>query len=511
MYPKIVLGPPGVGKTTRLLQMVEADLAAGVAPEEIMTVTFTRRGAQEAAGRAAEKFGLDKGRLRWFRTIHSLCFQAAGVSNGDVLEGKKLLEFGDWLGVRVSESFSMDEGSTFGYEPADRALFMENLARVRCVSLREQYDANDDGLGWDFVDRIARGLARFKQDRHLVDFSDMLAQFVEGSWCPEIRKLYVDEFQDLSELQIRVIEKIVDETGCDVTIFGDDDQSIYRWSGAATDRFIDMPGDVTVLGQSWRVPSLVQNLAHEVISRVRHRRPKEWKPRALDDEMRGKGFTLEGKINRVQKIYDADVWGSDVLILGRNAWVLKPVLEHLRREGCIYEWRGHPSVSGVTLEAILGWEALRAGKSVTADEARRVYDRMSSGKGVRRGFKTLPGLGGDEVVDMSYLKEKGGLNTDRIWHEALDRVPQDERVYMLRALQKGEKLRRKPRVRVSTMHGAKGGEADHVIVLREMASRTYREMLDNPEDEHRVQYVALTRTRQTLTIVAPNSRSAYNV
>lgn len=511
MFPRIILGPPGTGKTTRLLREVEEDLSAGVAPEEIMVCTFTRRGAQEAANRAATKFGLDKSRLRWFRTIHSLCFQAAGVSNGDVLEGKKLLEFGDWLGVRVSESFSMEEGSTFGYEPADRALFMENLARVRCVPLREQYDENDDGLGWDFVERVARGLAIFKRDRHLVDFTDMLQQFVDGSWCPPVRKLKVDEFQDLSELQIRVIEKIVDETGCDVSIFGDDDQSIYRWAGAATDRFVDMPGQVTVLGQSFRVPSLVQNLASEVIGRVRHRRSKAWAPRALDDTMRSDGLTLDGEIRRVQKIYDADVWGKSALILGRNAYVLKPMLEHLRREGVIYEWRGHPSVSQKTLESVVVWEALRAGKEVTADEARMVYDRMSSGKGVRRGFKTLPGLGDDEVVDMSYLKTHGGLQTDRIWHEALDRVPQDERVYMLRALQKGEKLRRKPRVRVSTMHGSKGGEDEHVIVLREMASRTFREMQENPEDEHRVQYVALTRTKQTLTIVAPSSRSSYNV
>lgn len=510
MEPEIVLGPPGTGKTTTLLGMVEADLAAGVPPEKIAFITFTKRGAHEAADRAALKFGLSKTKLRWFRTIHSLCFQAAGINNGDVLEGKKIVEFGDWIGVNLSESYSMDEGSTFGFQPGDRSMFMENLARVRCVPLREQYDIDDDGLNWNMVERISRGLAQFKKDRGLMDYTDMLSAFIEGSWRPDIDHLYVDEAQDLSELQWRVVEEL--SMMCrKVVVAGDDDQAIYRWAGAAVERFVAMPGRARVLQRSYRVPSIVQKLAADVIHRVTNRRPKEWMPRTLTKELAAEGLTLEGQIDRIQKIYEADIWGKDVLILGRNAYVLRPVLDYLRREGCIFEWRGHSSVARSTIDAILAWEALRAGKEIPADDARTAYDRMSSNKGVKRGYKTLPGLGPNDMVSMKDLIERGGLMTQAIWHEALDRIPQDERVYMLRARQKGESLQKKPRVRVSTIHGAKGGQADHVIVLRDMASRTYGEMRANPEDEHRVQYVGATRTRQRLTIVAPTSRMSYDL
>jgi superfamily I DNA/RNA helicase len=65
-------------------------------------------------------------------------------------------------------------------------------------------------------------------------------------------------------------------------------------------------------------------------------------------------------------------------------------------------------------------------------------------------------------------------------------------------------------VRVSTIHGSKGGEADHVVVLREMAQRTHREMREvSEEDEARVWYVAVTRARERLSIVEPRARDRY--
>jgi DNA helicase-2/ATP-dependent DNA helicase PcrA len=499
--PEIVLGPPGTGKTTSLLEMVDNEIADGTSPDRIGYVSFTKRAAKEAVERACEKFGLERSGLRYFRTLHSLCFQQLGLSSGDVFEGKKLTEFGNWLGVKFSEfgGYS-DEGSTYGFQPGDRALFMENLARVRCVSLRGQYERDHDQLQWAFVERVARGLAQFKRDQHLVDYTDMLSVFAQSEVAPRLEVLFVDEAQDLSMLQWQVVEKLA-QSCRRVVVAGDDDQAIYNWAGAAVTHFVGMTGQVEVLGRSFRCPVSVQELSQRVVKRIGQRRSKEWFPRAA-----------AGLVERRMSVGEVDLWGEDVMVLVRNAYVAREfILPHLQSEGIIFEWQGHTSVRPTVLEGILVWEKLRRGEEAFPDEVRRVYDLMASGTGVRRGHKTLQGFDPDRPVTLVDLKNRGGLLRDDIWHDALDKIEAKERTYLLRALQQGEKLRAKPRVRVSTIHGAKGGEAEHVVLLTDMAPRTHREMLRLPDDEARVWYVAVTRAKEKLSLVAPRSGTRYDL
>lgn len=498
MTPEIILGPPGTGKTTTLLNIVDQCLSQGVPPDRIGYFSFTKKAAREAIDRASQKFNLEAKQLPFFRTLHSMCFHTLGLSNADVFEGKKLLEFGDWLGVRLSQSLKMDDSTLFGFTEGDRALHMENMARVMCVPLRSLYDQNHDGLSWTFVDRISRGLKKYKTAKNLLDYTDMLDVFANGDWSPELDVLIVDEAQDLSLLQWEVVYKLASRSRRFI-VAGDDDQAIYRWAGAAVEHFVGMRGNIQVLGKSWRVPPEIQAVSNELIRKVKHRREKDWSPK---DGV--------GQIDRVGSMFDMDFSGDDILVLARNVFSLRALSKHLRREGHQFFLRNTPSIKPSVIGAVRRWEDIRKGREISIDDARFLYEQMSSGKGIKRGYKKLPGHDDNMMVDLDWLRKNGGLLTDKPWFDALDRIPREDLNYIRAVIQRGETLG-KANIRLSTIHGAKGGESDHVVLIPDMATRTHQEMQTNPEDEARVWYVGVTRTRQKLSLIKPSDKLHYEL
>lgn len=493
MSPEIVIGPPGTGKTTTLLQIVDDELTSGTPPDRIAYLSFTRRAADEAIGRACEKFKLVRKDFPLFRTLHSLCFRAMGLSSSDVLDGAKLEQFGEIVGHKITGKFSLDDGTISGFEKGDRLLFMENLARVKEIPLRQLYDADDDDLSWWDLERFSKALLAYKQETGVIDYTDMLVQFCHSGVEIPIDVLLVDEAQDLSRLQWDVVRKLA-RSARRVIIAGDDDQAIYKWAGADVETFVGMEGQVRVLGQSWRVPRSVQDVAQQIVGGVNLRREKQWAPRDSD-----------GLVRRHGSFDSMDLSGPDILILGRNRYLLRRVESRIRSSGYLYEINGARSIRPALLEAVVLWERLRQRKGeVTGADARKVYNFLSSGKGYTRGHKSLPGLTDEEIVTIDILRERGGLLLqDVLWFDALDKLSHGEVAYIRAALRRGEKVQDKPRIRISTIHGMKGAQAKQVVLLTDIAARTQREATADPDSEARVWYVAVTRAMEELHIIAP--------
>ena len=111
---------------------------------------------------------------------------------------------------------------------------------------------------------------------------------------------------------------------------------------------------------------------------------------------------------------------------------------------------------------------------------------------------------------MEMLREEYNIKTNRIWHEAFVSMNLIERSYMVATLRRGEKLTKTPRIRLSTIHSAKGGEADNVILFGDMSPRSYGDMVNYPDNEYRVFYVGATRTRNNLHIIMPNTKFSFS-
>jgi len=464
---KIVLGPPGTGKTTALLNYVH--LLEDVPPQRIGYVAFTRVAAREA-----------RSRLRWtddemvyFRTLHSLCFRQLGLQRSRVMDKRHVRTLGEQLGLDLRE-FAAEDGDWRAAPKGARLLFLENMARLRCVPLRALFDeTNNPTVGWNELEYLAHGIKLYKEAHGLVDFSDMLEQFAEGAgMVPELDALFVDEAQDLSALQWHVVERLKREANPQtIVVAGDDDQAIYDWAGADVDAFINLQGAVQVLTRSYRVPRAMQAMATELLHLMQTRRPKEWHGRAA-----------AGVVEFEPDIGAVDMSSGKWLVLARNTFLLNRAAELCRQRGWLYSHRHVQAIQPTMLRAVLAWERWRKGE----------------------------GQPEDQELFRDFIHHPEDALTSRPWFEALDKLPPSEVEYIRALRRSGEKLLAPPRIRLSTIHSAKGDEEDNVVLFTDMARRSWQEWYTQRSDsELRVWYVAVTRAREKLFVIEPSSRFAF--
>lgn len=492
----LVLGGPGCGKTTALLKIIDEQLSRGVAPHRIGYVTFTRKAAQEGLERACAKFKLEADEFPYFRTLHSLAFKQLGLQPESVMDDKAMGEFAKFSGLALSGAAGADDvgmGVSMRTED-DRILAAISLARLTRQPLEAVCEAMI--VSHRRALEVEHDYRHFKDARAVVDFTDMLEHFAgEAFPVPKLQVLIVDEAQDLCRLQWEIVERLakgVDE----MFVAGDDDQAIYEWAGADVPYFLALQGKKRVLPVSYRLRREVFNVCQRLSHSIEDRFEKDWQPH-------GEG----GLVERVGGITDLDLTEGSWYLLARNSYLLSSTRGYLRDQGFPYYWGSKSSVDNDDVRALLAWEHLRRGGTLSAPDVQRLYARLRAGK-VARGYKTAEFETGE--YDMRNLRESFGLVTDEDWMHVLDLSPRD-REYYREIKRRGESLTKPPRITLSTIHGVKGGEADHVMLMSDMSAATYKHFLDDRAAESRVFYVGASRAKQSLHIVNPVSPKSYPI
>lgn len=500
----IILGPPGTGKTTKLLTLVEEYLKKGVPPEKIGYFSFSRKAAQEAVLRATVKFGMSEKELVYFRTLHSLAYHALGVGKAGVMTRKDYQELADWLKLPgFAEVSVMSDGPFVDFGYGDKYLELINMARICCMPLRDMYNKSQVATktDWSKIDYVNRGLQEYKRDAIKFDYTDLIETFLARNISPRLDVVFIDEAQDLSALQWRMVDQIVANSK-EVYIAGDDDQAIYRWAGADVNHFINLEGNVEVLQQSYRIPASHHAISQRVISRVTNRRQKIFKPRSED-----------GIISWYRHSEEVDLSQGNWLLLARTKKGTDQIENEVRQRGFLYHYETGKGIGTDVIRAVTTWEALRSGKVVPAGDVRVVYRFMTLDEDVERGHKTLPNVDDNRLLDIDTLISDHGLLHKKPWHETMGKISESDQRYLKSCLRNG-KLEDQSRITISTIHGAKGTEADNVMLLTDCVRRNQgmwkRESYEE-EDEVRVFYVGLTRAKNTLHLVHPMMSRGFNV
>ena len=505
---KTILGPPGTGKTQTNSNLVRDCIKNGMDPFKIACVSFTRKAAQESKERVCLDLGLEEDSLPYFQTLHSMAFRTGGYKVDDVITAKDLSKIGKAVGLSFTKSSKSARESDFdiiGYSQGDAYMAIYQTSRSLQNSLEECFrTAENYALHWTELTRLVDAYESYKKAKKKIDFTDMIEGFIKRDDPPNLDALFVDEAQDLSTLQWAMVS-VLRKTPKFQIFTGDDDQAIMGFQGADVKAFLAATEKKEVLTKSYRLPKRVWEQAQRIALKIEDRAPKTWWPK---DE--------EGSVHYHQNFADVPLDSGKWCILARTNHIADYYAGLLEEEGWVYSRNGKTSIDHRTYEAIMSWEDLAKGRSITVPQLRNMYGFMKVGTDYKKGYgpraRCFTTLDSEQLIDMSFAEANLGLKwgDDIRWHKALSKIDLDTKNYVLNALRRGDNVKN-PRIKVSTIHSMKGGESDNVLVITDLSYASWKQYQKEPSIEHRVFYVAVTRAKKSLHIMEPTTRRYYEI
>ena len=281
--PLLIVAGAGTGKTGTIAFRIARLVRDGVPPDRILAVSFTNKSADELRGRV-EKILRGKGKPPRISTFHSFCVR---VLRGDAerLGFKKNFTIYD-----TSDQLSVIREVARETRIAGRDL---DTSRLLWIISRAKNDGAvpDPGDGTDEYQLLASHLysryAGALKAYNALDFDDLLLMTLRlfreepsvlEAWRKRAKHILVDEFQDTNHVQYDLVRLLAGKEG-NLTVVGDDDQSIYGWRGAVPGNIHGFHRDwpnvqVITLDQNYRSTRTILSAANGVISNNPQRRAK---------------------------------------------------------------------------------------------------------------------------------------------------------------------------------------------------------------------------------------------
>ncbi|UCE06707.1 MAG: UvrD-helicase domain-containing protein [bacterium] len=354
--PNLILAGAGSGKTRVLTHKIAYLIQRKrVKPENILAMTFTNKAANEMKDRVE---ALLKGEVKglWIGTFHSLfarilrrnC-EKLGYTSSFVVYDES-----DQLAMIKSVLSEFNLSSIQAIEPRKIRPKIKYLKNSNIPP--EKFKFYSETLNDELFHQIFYTYQTRLQQNNAMDFEDLLLRSIDlFKLFPSVLDYYqnkfhyilVDEYQDTNRLQYELI-KLLGQKHRNISVVGDDDQSIYRWRGAEIRNILDFEQDysdctVFKLEQNYRSTSNILTVAHSIISHNRNRMEKElWTKKELGDmvtfmladDAHDEAIKIANNIEK--EIREKELNFSDFAVLYRTNAQSRAVEEVLKNKGINY-------------------------------------------------------------------------------------------------------------------------------------------------------------------------------
>ncbi len=562
-----LFGGPGSGKTTALLDRVEEILEDDdVEVRDVLVVSYTRAAAAEVRERLAERLDVSPRSLKGnVSTMHAKAYELLNLSRGDVVSESDKQEFCEEYGIEYEDEYGgagrrTARSTTLGNKIIATSQWLQRTRRdvadwydvpfqwdVETVRLPPDIDPNaQEGNKYtptwpsddDRVDvpQVIRAWRSYKGKHDLVGFADMLERVKQRSLVPHVDYLVIDEFQDITTLQYEVYQEWKPHVK-KVLIAGDDDQVVYAWQGADPNLLLDAERDEdVVLPNSYRLPSKILNVVNREIRHIEKRQEKDLKPRKEGGLVEAvQNPSMLDLVRNVRHTVQED--DGNLMILFRARYQMFQFIDEFISEGIPFSVMTDQRMWTDRLtQYVRAVEKLEADDPVDGLEARRLAEMLQEsafGTNARDDLYSL--------IDERKEEHDDDLTAFTVEpQEIRDIVPfmpgpasAGDMVRKITSFQRksidayfgGKYQGMDPnRVRIGTIHSAKGREADHVFVATDLTEKVVEQMAasvpdptavpgvdeftkhTNPvpvltDNERRVFYVGMSRARERLVIL----------
>jgi len=361
--PSLVIAGAGSGKTRTLVYRVAYLIDSGIDPSHILLLTFTRKSAQEMLDRAGELIGSRSERVcgGTFHSVANMLLRRYGRTIG-VEPGFTILDRGDAedLIALVRSQLGLNEkDKRFPRKGTIAEIFSkaENTLRSLDDILLEEFSHFADHL--DALGQLQRGYQAAKRQRQLADYDDLLVLLrrlltedphAQESISSLYRYILVDEYQDTNRLQADVIRKLA-STHQNVTVVGDDSQSIYAFRGATFKNIMEFPtlfpgATIYKLEENYRSTQPILNLANCIIEEAAEKYSKRLFTRKLDGplptlaEAAGENAQSRFVAQKILELREEGVPLGEVAVLFRSSFHSFDLEIELSRRGLPFVKRG---------------------------------------------------------------------------------------------------------------------------------------------------------------------------